>query len=104
MTSVITVRLPNEDVETVKQMSALTKKDKSTVLRELVELGKVYLAIKEYKKGKISIGRASEISGLPISEMMDLLAELGIKSNLEVEDYLEGAKVAKELIYKCQKQ
>ena len=44
MNSVITVRLPNEDIETVKQMSALTKKDKSTILRELVELGKVYLA------------------------------------------------------------
>ncbi len=98
MNSVITVRLPNEDIETVKQMSALTKKDKSTILRELVELGKVYLAIREYKEGRISIGRASEIAGLSISEMIDLLAELGIKSNLELQDYLEGEKVAKELI------
>ncbi|MEK6854121.1 MAG: UPF0175 family protein, partial [Nanoarchaeota archaeon] len=73
MNSVITVRLPNEDIETVKQMSALTKKDKSTILRELVELGKVYLAIREYKEGRISIGRASEIAGLSISEMIDLL-------------------------------
>jgi len=98
MNSVITVRLPNEDVETVKQMSALTKKDKSTVLRELVELGKVYLAIREYKEGRISIGRASEIAGLSISEMMDLFTWLGIKSNLELQDYLDGEKVAKELI------
>ena len=98
MNSVITVRLPNEDIETVKQMSALTKKDKSTILRELVELGKVYLAIREYKEGRISIGRASEIAGLSLSEMIDLLAELGIKSNLELQDYLEGEKVAKELI------
>ena len=55
------------------------------------------LAIKEYKEGKISIGRASEIAGVCISEMMDILSNLGIESNLELGDYLEGKKVAERL-------
>lgn len=98
MNEVITLRLPKEDVEIVKQLAVETKRDKSTTVRELVELGKVYFAIMQYGEGKISIGRASEIAGLSISETFDLLSKLGIKGNLEVEDYLEGAKVAEELI------
>jgi predicted HTH domain antitoxin len=98
MNEVITLRLPKEDVEIVKQLAVETKRDKSTTVRELVELGKIYFAIMQYEEGKISIGRASEIAGLSISETFDLLSKLGIKGNLEVEDYLEGAKVAEELI------
>ena len=59
--------------------------------------GRVYFAIKEYKEGKISIGKAAETAGMSISAMIDILAELGIESNMEVEDYLEGEKNSKEL-------
>ena len=98
MNEVVTVRLPKEDIEMVKQLAVEAKKDKSTTLRNLVELGKVYFAIMQYQEGKISIGRASEIAGVNISEMIDLLAKLGIEGNLEVEDYLEGAQLADEII------
>ena len=98
MDNVMTVRLPKEDLEVVKQISTINKKDKSTTVRELVELGKIYFAIMQYKEGKISIGKATEIAGLSISEMIDLLAKLGIESNIELEDYLEGIKLAEEII------
>lgn len=98
MDNVMTVRLPKEDLEVVKQISVENKKDKSTTVRELVELGKIYFAIMQYKEGKISIGRAAEIAGLSIGEMMEILSKLGIKSNIELEDYLEGQKFAEELI------
>lgn len=98
MDNVLTVRLPKEDLEVVKQISIKNKKDKSTVVRELVEQGKIYFAITQYKEDKISIGKAAEIAGLNISEMMDLLSKLGIKSNIGLEDYLEGQKFIKELI------
>ena len=98
MNNVMTVRLPKEDLEVVRQISVKSKKDKSTTIRELVELGKIYFAIVQYSEGKISIGKAAEIAGLTISEMMDLLSKLGIKNNIELEDYLEGQKYAKELI------
>ena len=98
MNEVITVRLPKEDIEIVKRLAMEAKKDKSTTVRDLVELGKVYFAITQYQEGKISLGRASEIAGVSISEMIDLLAKLGIEGNLEVEDYLESAQVADEII------
>ena len=98
MDNVVTVRLPKEDLEVVKEISIKSKKDKSTTVRELVELGKIYFAIVEYSERKISIGKAAEIAGLTISEMIDLLSKLGIKSSIELEDYLEGQKFAEELI------
>ena len=98
MDNVLTVRLPKEDLEAVKQISIKTKKDKSTTIRELIELGKIYFAITQYRDDKISIGKAAEIAGLTLSDMIDILARLGIKSNIELEDYLEGQKFAEELI------
>ncbi len=98
MNNVVTIRLPKEDIEAVKKISEENKRDKSATLRELVSMGKIYLALMEYKDGKISIGRAAEISGLPLSELMDLFSKLGIKSNIEADDYLEGRKYGKEII------
>ena len=98
MQSVITIRLPKEDLEVIKEITAEEKIEKSTAVRELVEMGKVYLAILKYKDGKISIGKAAEIAGMTISEIMDLFAQLGIKSKLEINDYLEGSKVAEEAL------
>ncbi len=96
--SVMTVRLPEEDIKIVEAISKEEKMDKSTIVRELVELGKVYFAILRYKDGKISIGKAAEISGLPLSEMIDIFAKLGIESKLELDDYLEGFKNLKYVV------
>ncbi|MFH1316616.1 MAG: UPF0175 family protein [Candidatus Woesearchaeota archaeon] len=95
MDTVMTVRLPEKDVELVKELSILLKKDKSTMVRELVEQGKIYFAIMQYQEGKASISKAAEIAGLPLSELIDLLAKFGIQGNLEIDDYLAGVKTAK---------
>ena len=43
-----------------------------------------------YKKGKASIGKAAELAGISISELIDILAEYGIKSRIGYDDYLKG--------------
>ncbi len=48
--------------------------------------------MEEYSKGRASLGRASKIAGVSISEMMDILSEYGIESDLSGQDYLEGLK------------
>ena len=96
--NVMTVRLPEEDLKVIDEISKKEKKDKSTTVRDLVELGKIYFAIIQYRENKISIGKAAEIAGLTISEMMDLLSRLGIESNLDLADYLESQKFAEEII------
>ena len=59
-------------------------------MRELVDLGRLMLAIESYKDGKASIGKAAKLAGVSISEMITILADFGIKSNLNSEDYLDG--------------
>ncbi len=48
------------------------------------------MAIENYKNGKVSIGKAAELAGTSISEMIVILSRFGIKSNLDFDDYLEG--------------
>ena len=97
MDDAVSLRLPEGDLKIVNQFSKTYKKDKSTSIRELLEMGRIYFAITEYIKGKISLGKASKIAGLPISDLMDLLADLGIKSKIELIDYIESKKTAKNL-------
>ncbi len=98
MESLMTLRLPKEDLKAIEFISAYEKKDKSTAARELVELGRVYFAVLQYNEGRISIGKAAEIAGMPLSEMIELLAKLSIRSKIELEDYLTGIKTAEKLI------
>ncbi|MEK6951074.1 MAG: UPF0175 family protein [Nanoarchaeota archaeon] len=97
MQTVISLRLPKEDLTLIEEVASWKNSDKSTAIRELVELGGIYFAVLEYKKGKISIEKAAELAHLSLSEMIDLLASLGVESKLEIEDYLEGAKTVKKL-------
>ena len=42
------------------------------------------LAIEQYKKGTSSRGRAAELAGITIGEMIGVLAEYGVPSNLRM--------------------
>jgi hypothetical protein len=44
----------------------------------------------KYKKSEASLEKAARISGVSISEMMDILSEYGVEANIEYEDYLKG--------------
>ncbi len=94
MENIMCIRLPQEDVKIINQFAEEHSTDKSTAVRELVEMGKVYFAINEYVQGKASIGKTAETAGLPLGEMMDLLVVFGIKNTLDIDDYLESKKIA----------
>ena len=74
----------------MKKWAKEEKQDLSKALRELVDKGRLMLAIEKYKKGEVSLGKASEIAGLPVGQLITLLSEYGVESNLEKEDYLQG--------------
>jgi predicted HTH domain antitoxin len=46
--------------------------------------------MERYKKGDASLGRAAELAGVPVGQMMTLLSEFGVQSRIEDEDYLQG--------------
>ena len=97
MPTVLSIRLPQRDLVTIKEIAKTENKDNSTTIRELVQKGLLYLALSRYKQGSISLGKAAELAHLSVSEMNDLLTELGIESSIDVDDYLEGTTAAQKL-------
>jgi predicted transcriptional regulator len=92
------VRLDPEELRRLKQLAKRRKKDVSAVARELMDHGWTYLMLREYREGRLSLGTFSERVGLSLTEAIDLLAELGVRSPLEYDDYLRGyASAAKFL-------
>jgi predicted HTH domain antitoxin len=90
MGKTMSIRVDDADYEFLRAFAKDEDEDLSKAVREVVYRGRVLLAIERYKKGTASLGRAAEIAGIPIGEMTALLAEYGVKANLEKEDYLEG--------------
>jgi len=56
----------------------------------MVTRGRILLALERYKKGEASLGRAAELAGVPVGQMMTILTEFRVKSGIEDEDYLQG--------------
>ena len=94
----MSIRLPEEDLQLVEELARDEDMEKSTAIRELIGLGRIYLAIIKYKEGKISIGRAAEIADMSLSNLIELFSSLGIESKIEKEDYLEGLKHLRKII------
>jgi predicted HTH domain antitoxin len=56
------------------------RSDLSKAVRELVSRGRILLAVERSKKGEASLGRAAELAGLPLGQMITILTEFGIES------------------------
>ena len=90
MTKTMSIRIDEDNFEFLNRLSREEKGDVSKAVRELVYKGRVMLAVEKYKKEEVSLGKAAELAGLSLGQMITTLAEFGIKSNLEKEDYLLG--------------
>ena len=98
MKDVMSVRLGPEGFRRVRQLSKREKKDMSAIARELMEYGWLFLMLREYREGKRSLGSFAKELGVPLSEAIDLLADLGVRSPVEYDDYLRGYGAAKEFL------
>lgn len=93
--SVISLRLKDRELKRINELSMMVNKDKSTVARELIEYGWEFLMIKLYREGKMSLSTLSSKLELSVSETIDHLAEFGVESPIDYEDYLKGFDVFK---------
>jgi hypothetical protein len=98
MKDVMSVRLDPEGLRRLKELSKRDKKEMSAVARELMDYGWVFLMLREYREGKQSLGSFAKALGVPLSEAIDLLANLGVRSPIEYDDYLKGYAAASEFV------
>jgi len=88
--SVISLRLKDREFKRLAELSRLSRKDKSTVARELLDQGWEFMMIKLYREGRLSLSSLAEKLDVSLSEAIDVLAEFGVESPLEFSDYIEG--------------
>ena len=92
MIKTMSIRMDRENYEFLTEISKEERSDLSKAVRDLVMRGRVLLAVERYKKGDASLGKAAQLAGLSVGQMMTLLAEFGVESRIEKDDYLEGLK------------
>jgi predicted HTH domain antitoxin len=92
MTKTMSIRMDRENYEFLTEISKEERSDLSKAVRDLLTRGRVLLAVERYKKGDASLGKAAQLAGLSVGQMMTLLAEFGVESRIEKDDYLEGLK------------
>jgi len=90
VTKTMSIRMDAENYKFLNEFSKTECSDLSKAVRDLVSRGRVLLAVEKYKSGDASLGKAAELAGLRIGQMMRVLTEFGIESGIEDSDYLEG--------------
>lgn len=93
----VSVRLSAEEIKKIQALSKQEKKEKSAVVRELIRQGLIYKSLREYREGRKSLGTLAKGLGLSLSATIDLLADLGVESPLEHEDYLESLEALRQI-------
>ena len=86
------------DSEALGEFGNVMKESKSKVISDLVEAGRKHKAVELYKNKKVSLGLASRLAGVTLSELIDLLKEHGVFLNLEVEDVEKAMETARKVI------
>jgi predicted HTH domain antitoxin len=87
----------------LRELAKKERKELSTVARELIDQGWVLVALREYREGKLSLGTMASRLGLSLSEAVDLLSELGVRSPIEYDDYLASYATATSLVADSEK-
>jgi predicted HTH domain antitoxin len=88
------------DQQNFEFLSGFSKEERSgisKIVRKLITRGRVMLAIEKYRAGEASLGKAAELAGLPVGQMMTTLADFGVESRIEKEDYLQGLQSVAEI-------
>lgn len=98
MKNVMSVRLDSEGLERLRELAKHQKKEMSAVARELMDYGWTFLMLREYREGRRSLGSLAEALGLSLSEAIELLADLGVRSPVEYDEYLKAYASALEFV------
>ncbi len=88
----LSIRVGADDYAFLSRLAAAEKQELSKAVRDLLGKGRVLLAVERYRAGTASLGKAAELAGVSISEMMEVLAQYGVPANLEQDDYLESLR------------
>ena len=82
MTKTMSIRMDRENFAFLNELTKEQRSDLSKAVRDMATRGRVLFAMERYKKGDVSLGRAAELAGVPVGQMMTLLSEFGVQSSM----------------------
>ena len=95
--TVMSLRLSDRELRIIQSLSKTESKERSKVVRELLEEGWVFHMLRRYREGKLSLGHLAKTLRRSLSETIDLLSEFGQPAPIDYEEYLAGRKTAARL-------
>ena len=97
MAEAIGIRIDDNFLKTIDQISKEESLDRSTMLRKLLNLGFSDFikqkAKEKYLAGQITLSQAAKMANLTVWEMQKYLAEEGYKSEYSIKDLQEDLKL-----------
>jgi len=101
MGTTVTTRVPKDIEEKIESISRIEHLDRSTVIRRLLSKAVndwlIDYALTQYREGKITIGRAARMVGLPLREMIAIAAKKGIPFQYSLDDLKEDFQAVESL-------
>jgi len=96
MTKTMSIRMDEQNFEFLSELTKEERTDLSKTVRDLVTRGRVLLAVEKYRDGEASLGKAAELAGVRIGQMMQILADFRVESRIGQDDYLQGIENLKK--------
>ena len=97
LSETISLRLPRETLRKLGELADKEGKDRSTLIRELLERGvkekDIDYAVELYRKGRVTGWRATQLAGVSLWNFYDVLGEKGVLiqySEQDLEEDLRG--------------
>jgi predicted HTH domain antitoxin len=96
--SLISTRLPQDMNTEIEWYAKKEQVGKTVALRKILERGlkevRVEHALEEYREGRVTLWKASEMARLPLWEMMEIIKEKGVPAPYTLKDVEEDIKAA----------
>ena len=101
MGTTITTRVSEDLEKNIEKISHIEHLDKSTVIRRLlsnaVQEWMIDHVLTQYQQGKITIGRAARMVGIPMREMIAIASRKGIPFQYSLDDLREDFQAAENI-------
>jgi len=86
----VTARLPEETLEEIEAIAGRERIDRSELIRRLLDAAlarrRIDEAVEAYREGKVTLWRASEVAGVSLREMMEIIGALKVSVSYTLDD------------------
>ena len=97
MSETISLRLPRETINKLREIADKEGKDRSALIREILENGvkekNIDHAVELYRRGQVTGWRAAQLAGASLWNFYKILAEKGVLIQYSEHDLEEDLKV-----------